>query len=58
MTSEEKKLFGIEKLNIKRPYIPAVTHIDYSARIHTVHKETKPKYYQLMENYKKKFIKD
>ena len=40
MSFEEKKLFGIDKFNIKRSSIPAVTHIDYSARIQTVHKET------------------
>ena len=39
MTKEEKSLFGIDKLNIKRSSIPAVTHVDYSARIQTVHKE-------------------
>ena len=43
MSSEEKSLFGIDKLNIKRSSIPAVTHVDYSARIQTVHKETNPK---------------
>ena len=53
MTKEEKKLFGIEKLNIKRSDIPAVTHIDYSARIQTVDKETNPKYYKLLQNFKK-----
>ena len=53
MTDEEKKLFGIEKLNIKRSDIPAVTHVDYSARIQTVHKETNPKYYKLLQNFKK-----
>ena len=53
MTNEEKKLFGIEKLNIKRSVIPAVTHIDYSARIQTVHKETNLKYYKLLQNFKK-----
>ena len=52
-TNEEKKLFGIDKLNIKRSNIPAVTHVDYSARIQTVHKETNPKYYNLLENFKK-----
>ena len=48
MTSEEKKLFGIEKLNIVRSSIPSVTHVDYSARIQTVHKETNPLYYNLI----------
>tara|TARA_B100000579_G_C22818968_1_gene849497 strand:- start:273 stop:2111 length:1839 start_codon:yes stop_codon:yes gene_type:complete len=52
MSEEEKKLFGIEKLNIKRSEIPAVTHIDYSARIQTVHEETNPKYYKLINNFK------
>jgi len=53
MTDEEKKLFGIEKLNIKRSKIPAVTHIDYSARIQTVHEETNPKYYKLIKIFKR-----
>ena len=53
MTEDEKKLFGIEKLNIKKSEIPAVTHVDYSARIQTVHKETNPKYYKLISNFKK-----
>ena len=53
MTNEEKKLFGIKKLNIKRSDIPAVTHVDYSARVQTVHKETNPKYYKLIQNFKK-----
>ena len=53
MTNEEKKLFGIEKLNVKRSNIPAVTHIDYSARIQTVHENTNPKYYKLLQNFKK-----
>ena len=53
MTKEEKKLFGVEKLNIKRSEIPAVTHVDYSARIQTVHKETNIRYYNLLENFKK-----
>ena len=52
MTQEEKKLFGIEKLNIKRSDIPAVTHIDYSARIQTVHKNTNEKYYNLLKEFK------
>jgi len=54
MTEEEKALFGIDKLNIKRSDIPAVTHIDYSARVQTVHKETNPKYYKLISEFKKK----
>ena len=53
MTTEDKKLFGIEKLNVKRSEIPAITHVDYSARIQTVHKETNPKYYKLLQNFKK-----
>ncbi|MDC1124801.1 carbamoyltransferase [Pelagibacteraceae bacterium] len=53
MNEENKKLFGIEKLNIKRSSIPAVTHVDYSARIQTVHKETNPKYYNLLKEFKK-----
>jgi carbamoyltransferase len=54
MTKEEKVLFGIDKLNIKRSSIPAVTHVDYSARIQTVHKETNPKYYALIARFKEK----
>ena len=54
MTENEKKLFGIDKLNIKRSEIPAVTHIDYSARIQTVHKDTNPKYHRLISEFKKK----
>ena len=54
MSEEEKKLFGIEKLNIKRSDIPAVTHVDYSARIQTVHKDTNPKYYSLIKKFKEK----
>jgi carbamoyltransferase len=53
MTESEEKLFGIEKLNIKRSSIPAVTHVDYSARIQTVHKSTNPKYYNLIEKFEK-----
>ena len=54
MSDEEKKLFGIDKLNIKRSEIPAVTHVDYSARIQTVHKETNNKYHRLIESFKEK----
>ncbi len=53
MTSEEKKLFGIDKLNIKRSDIPAVTHVDYSARIQTVDKNINPRYHKLLESFKK-----
>ena len=52
MSNKDKKLFGIDKLNIKRSSIPAVTHVDYSARIQTVHKETNPKYYKLLKKFK------
>ena len=48
----EKKLFGIEKLNFKRSDIPAVTHVDYSSRIQTVHKETNSRYYKLIKYFK------
>tara|TARA_B100000959_G_scaffold132898_1_gene139358 strand:- start:776 stop:1138 length:363 start_codon:yes stop_codon:yes gene_type:complete len=54
MTEKEKSLFGIDKLNVKRSEIPAVTHVDYSARIQTVHKETNPKYYKLISEFKKR----
>ena len=54
MTDYQKKLFGIEKLNIKRSEVPAVTHVDYSARIQTVHKETNPIYYKLIKKILKK----
>lgn len=51
---EEEALFGIEKLNVKRSEIPAVTHVDYSARIQTVHKETNPNYHALISKFKEK----
>ena len=54
MTEDEELLFGIDKLNIKKSEIPAVTHVNYSARIQTVHKETNPKYYKLLSEFKKK----
>ncbi len=53
MKAEDQNLFGIEKLNIKRSSIPAITHVDYSARIQTVHKQTNPKYYDLIKEFKK-----
>jgi carbamoyltransferase len=52
MNDDEKNLFGIDKLNIKRSTIPAVTHVDYSARIQTVHKDTNFKYYELISRFK------
>jgi len=52
MTSEEQALFGVDKLNIPRSSIPAVTHVDYSARVQTVHKETNPRYHQLIKRFK------
>jgi len=54
MTEDQKNLFGIDKLNVKRSEIPAVTHVDYSARIQTVHKETNEKYFRLIEKFKDK----
>ena len=54
MTEQQKKLFGIEKLNIKRSEIPAVTHVDYSARIQTVNKKTNKRYYDLITKFKEK----
>ncbi len=54
MNDEQKKLFGIDKLNIKRSEIPAVTHVDYSARIQTVTKEKNNRYYDLISKFKEK----
>ena len=53
MTEEQKNLFGIDKLNIKRSSIPSVTHVDYSARIQTVHKETNPIFHKLIEEFER-----
>lgn len=53
MTEEQKRLFGIEKLNVPRSDIPAVTHVDYSARIQTVHKETNSRYHALISEFKR-----
>jgi carbamoyltransferase len=52
MTSDEEQLFGIDKLNVVRSTIPAVTHVDYSARVQTVHRETNPMYHRLIEAFK------
>jgi carbamoyltransferase len=54
LTDEEQKLFGIERLNIARSEIPAVTHVDYSARIQTVHRETNPRYHALISAFKQR----
>ena len=53
MSDDDKNLFGIEKLNVRRSSIPAITHVDYSARIQTVHKETNPMYYNLLNEFNK-----
>jgi len=55
MSNEEDKLFGIDKLNIVRSDIPAITHVDYSARIQTVSKETNPLYHKLISEFDKKY---
>jgi len=53
LTDEQEKLFGIEKLNVVRSKLPAITHLDYSARIQTVHPETNPRYYNLLKEFDK-----
>ena len=54
MNDQQKTLFGIDKLNIKRSDIPAVTHVDYTARIQTVNKNTNKPYYDLISKFKEK----
>jgi carbamoyltransferase len=54
ISKEQQGLFGIEKLNLKRSEIPAVTHVDYSARVQTVHEETNPRYYELLKAFEAK----
>ncbi|PYT37463.1 MAG: hypothetical protein DMG45_25915, partial [Acidobacteria bacterium] len=54
MTREEKQLFGIDKLNVPRSEIPAVTHVDYSARVQTVHEDTNPRYHALLSAFERK----
>ena len=54
MNDKQKELFGIDKLNIKRSEIPAVTHVDYSARIQTVNKKNNKHYYDLITKFKEK----
>ena len=54
MTPEQTRLFGIDKLNVPRSTIPAVTHVDYSARVQTVHRETNPRYHALISRFKER----
>ena len=54
MTAEEEALFGIDKLNVPRSSVPAITHVDYSARIQTVHEDTNPRYHAVISKFKKK----
>jgi carbamoyltransferase len=54
MTAEQQQLFGIDKLNIPRSEIPAITHVDYSARVQTVHKDTNPRYHNLISHFEKR----
>jgi len=54
MNKEQEKLFGIEKLNIPRSNLPAITHVDYSARVQTVNRNTNPRYYDLIKAFKKR----
>ena len=53
MTEEQQQLFGIDKLNVPRSELPAITHVDYSARIQTIHKETNPRYHELISHFEK-----
>jgi carbamoyltransferase len=52
MTPEQEQLFGIEKLNIRRSEVPAITHVDYSARVQTVHSETNPRFHSLLSSFR------
>ena len=54
MTDEQSRLFGIEKLNVPRSELPAITHVDYSARVQTVHERTNPRYHALLEAFEKR----
>lgn len=54
MTAKQQNLFGIEKLNVPRSDIPAVTHVDYSARVQTVHRETNPRYHALLAAFQER----
>ena len=54
MTEEEELLFGIDKLNVPRSSVPAITHVDYSARIQTVHADTNKRYHDVISKFKEK----
>jgi carbamoyltransferase len=53
MTNQEQRLFGIDKLNVSRSDVPAVTHVDYSARVQTVHADTNPRFHALLTAFKR-----
>ena len=55
MSDEQKSYFGLEKLNVARSIVPAITHVDYSARIQSVNKETNPLYHQLLTKFNEKY---
>jgi carbamoyltransferase len=52
MSDEQQRLFGIDKLNVRRSQVPAITHVDYSARVQTVHRETNPRFHALLEAFR------
>ena len=54
LNARQQNLFGIEKLKVPRSQIPAITHVDYSARIQTVHEETNPRFYRLLDEFERK----
>jgi carbamoyltransferase len=53
LTEEERMLFGVEKLKVQRSDLPAITHVDYSARVQTVHEDTNPRYYNLLRAFER-----
>jgi carbamoyltransferase len=54
LTAEQEELFGVEKLKLKRSELPAITHVDYSARVQTVHADTNPRYYKLLQAFERR----